>query len=144
MQFILVVTFVFCVHIFSCLKRKLCLAFSYAASGKASDLSCYFLLIRYDPTTGIFTVPSGGDGLYYFSTYLLVNFGEFGEFNIRVNGEILCSARGDNNNSGSNDNAVATCSGLAQLTEGRLYTIPWKRFFLKHVAKYSQHMISHV
>ncbi len=73
---------------------------------------------RYDPRTGVFTVQPGGDGLYYFSTYLRVDDGEFGVFNIRVNGEILCSAFGDNDNSGAVDYPQATCSGLAQLGQG--------------------------
>ncbi len=87
---------------------------------------------RYDPSTGIFTVPPGGDGLFYFSTYLLVDYSEWGRFNIRVNGEILCSALGDNNSNGD-DYPQATCSSLTQLTEGLLChkfidlgeTIPW-------------------
>ena len=72
---------------------------------------------RYDPSTGIFTVPPGGDGLYYFSTYLLVDDGEVGYFNIRVNGEVLCSAVADETAGG--DYPQAICSGLAQLTEGK-------------------------
>ena len=46
---------------------------------------------RYDSTTGTFTVPPGGDGFYYFSTYLLVVGGEWGDFEIQINGEMLCS-----------------------------------------------------
>ena len=30
-----------------------------------------FIVYRYDSTTGTFTVPSGGDGFYYFSVYCL-------------------------------------------------------------------------
>ena len=37
-------------------------------------------------------MPSGGDGYYYFSTYLLVDNDEYGAFDIRVNGETLCTA----------------------------------------------------
>ena len=72
---------------------------------------------RYNSFTGAFTVPTGGDGLYYFSTYLLVNYGEAARFNIRVNGANLCTAFGDANNNGG-DVQQATCSGLAQLSEG--------------------------
>ncbi len=79
------------------------------------DLFCF--VFRYDTSTAIFTVPTGGDGLYYFSIYLLVENGEWGEFRLWVNGEILCSAYGDAYNSPSED-PQATCSGLAQLTMG--------------------------
>ncbi len=79
-----------------------------------------FVCFRYDPATGIFTVPSGGDGLYYFSTYLSVASGHYAGFNIRVNGEILCTAFGDNNYNGADDYPQATCSVLTQLAEGQL------------------------
>ena len=79
------------------------------------------IFFRYNSSTGIFTVPSGGDGLYYFSTYLLVFFGETAFFNIRVNGEILCSAWGDEDSNSGSDIPQATCSGLAQLNEGGLF-----------------------
>ena len=78
------------------------------------------ICFRYDSSTGTFTVPSGGDGMYYFSTYLLVDDGEVGRFSIRVNGEILCTALGDLNANGGNDYPQATCSGLTQLAEGFL------------------------
>ncbi len=96
-------------------------------------ISCFNC--RYDPTTGIFTVPPGGDGLYYFSTYLLVYDGELGWFNIRVDGVILCTARGDYSNNGAYVYAQATCSGLIQLSEGGCtqYSMPTgnsQQFFL--------------
>ena len=37
-------------------------------------------------------MPSGGDGYYYFSVYFLVTNDEFGRFNIEMNGDILCTA----------------------------------------------------
>ena len=46
-----------------------------------------FFLERYDSTTGIFTVPSGGAGLYYFSTYLGVSVSEYALFDMVVNDE---------------------------------------------------------
>ena len=49
----------------------------------------------YDNTTGMFTVPPGGDGVYYFSTYLLVIFGEWGRFNIKLNNDVMCTAQPD-------------------------------------------------
>ena len=51
-----------------------------------TDSTTYLLVIyRYDNTTGIFTVPPGGDGFYYFSVYLLVIPDEIGEFDIHFN-----------------------------------------------------------
>lgn len=73
---------------------------------------------RYDPSTGVLTVPPGGDGLYYFSTYVLVDYGEAAAFNIRVNGANLCTAYGDNDNNGASDHPQGACGGLAQLIEG--------------------------
>ncbi len=49
------------------------------------------MIARYDPSIGTFTVPPGGEGLYYFSTYVLVDAGEWAHFNIRVNGVNLCT-----------------------------------------------------
>ena len=50
---------------------------------------------RYSNETGVFTVPSGGDGLYYFSIYLAVESDEHGRFQMMLNSELLCSAVGD-------------------------------------------------
>ena len=50
------------------------------------------LINRFDSTIGVFTVPPAGDGFYYFSTYLLVEIDEWAQFEIQVNGEIVCRA----------------------------------------------------
>ena len=81
------------------------------------------LCSRYDPSTGFFKAQS--DGLYYFSTYLLINAGEYAQFFIEVTGQtgqVLCRAEGDSDSSG-NDWSQATCSGLVQLTEGKNVTL---------------------
>ena len=36
-------------------------------------------------------MPSGGDGYYYFSAYLLGNEGEASDFDIQMNGDVLCT-----------------------------------------------------
>ncbi len=77
-------------------------------------------VFRYDSNTGKFTVPPGGDGLYYFSTYLRINAGKWGRFNIRLFGDILCTADGDAD-SNTTDRAQATCSSLLQLNEGWVF-----------------------
>ncbi len=72
----------------------------------------------YDPESGAFTIPPGGDGLYYFSTYLLSDDGEIGYFDLTVNdGGLICTAVGDHSDN-PGDFSQAACSGLAQLVEG--------------------------
>ena len=55
----------------------------------------YVLFDSYDSSMGTFTVLPGGDGFYYFSTYLLGDYDEFGYFNTEINGDLLCWARTD-------------------------------------------------
>ena len=73
----------------------------------------------YDSSTGVFTVPPDGAGLYYFSTYLLVDSGEIGGFNIVLNDVIVCSAYGDESSNSGSDNPQATCSAVVDVTEGK-------------------------
>ncbi len=73
---------------------------------------------RYNPLTATFTVPPGGDGLYYFSTFFSVDSGQYAEFEVTTNGNSICRAFGDNDSNGDWDYAQATCSGLARLVEG--------------------------
>ena len=73
---------------------------------------------RCNPLTATFRVPPGGDGLYYFSTFLLVDYGDVAHFEVTINGNRICAAFGDNYNSGDLDAPQATCSGLAHLMEG--------------------------
>ena len=82
-----------------------------------------FLVYRYDSTTGTFTVPSGGDGFYYFSVYLTTISSEFANFDLEVNTEILCSAYAELNNGVSLDEWGTSCSGVAELMEGKLLNI---------------------
>ena len=73
---------------------------------------------RYDSTTGTFTVPPGGDGVYYLSVYLVTPGGEVAYFEIEVNGQALCSAMADLNASPSGDEAETACHGVADIAEG--------------------------
>ena len=72
---------------------------------------------RYNSTTGTFTVPPGGDGHYYFSAYFLVSNTEFALFDIQINAEVLCTARGDERDA-TNEAAQAACSAATYATEG--------------------------
>ena len=47
-----------------------CLQFPLVEMESTTSLPILFIS-RYDSTTGVFTVPPGGDGVYYFSTYLI-------------------------------------------------------------------------
>ena len=72
--------------------------------------------LRYDPLTGIFTVPSGGSGVYYIHMSVTVASDEWAYFNVRRNGDIWCTAVGDVN--GYQDYPVASCGVVIQLAEG--------------------------
>ena len=71
-------------------------------------------------TTGTFTVPPGGDGVYYFSVYLLVIDGEFGIFDMTLNDDVICTAHPDHDN-GGNDRAPGSCSAIVDVVTGNLY-----------------------
>ena len=67
--------------------------------------------------TGVFTVPSGGEGLYYFSIFMAIQPQERGLFEIHVNNEAVCTSIGDMEVSGP-DIAQATCSAVVDITDG--------------------------
>ena len=56
--------------------------------------------------------------VYYFSVYLTVIFYDYGRFDIRVNGETICTAYGETNHSTFQDPDHASCSAVALVTEG--------------------------
>ena len=68
-------------------------------------------------------MPPGGDGFYYFSAYMRVFGAEFANFNIEINGELICSVTADIQGSSSTDREITSCSGATYATEGltRLY-----------------------
>ena len=86
---------------------------------------CLFIFIwffcsrRYDSTTGVFTVPPGGDGVYYFSNYLLVDDGEHGLFDMRFNDDVICSTHPDHSNNGNGDYAPGSCSAVVDIVAGK-------------------------
>ena len=55
------------------------------------SITSLFIVFRNDNMTGTFTVPPGGDGYYYFSVFLTVDGGEFGYFDVEVNGKRICT-----------------------------------------------------
>ena len=76
-------------------------------------------LHRYDSSTGTFTVPPGGEGFYYFSAYFVVWYYKVAHFDIQINGETLCTARGDRSESYSTDTGHTSCSTTTFATEGK-------------------------
>ena len=71
----------------------------------------------YNSTTGVFTVPPGGDGVNYFSTYLYVSDGEYGRFNMMLNDDTVCSLYPDHFDSGD-DSVPGTCSAVVDVMAG--------------------------
>ncbi len=74
---------------------------------------------RYNPATGIFTVPTGGAGTYFLSIYFSVDIAKSAVLKMVGNGDLICEADGDHD-SGAGDRANGGCSGVAQLSEGEL------------------------
>ena len=63
----------------------------------------------------MFTGPSGGEGLYYFSSSFLVSVGEFARFDLRHNDGVICTGHGD---SPDGEWATAICSAVISVSEG--------------------------
>ena len=79
----------------------------------------YEYYCSYDSTSGVFTVPPGGNGIYYFSVYVLVDNGEAANFDITVNDDNICSTFPDHSNSGAIDLAPGSCSALINVVAGK-------------------------
>ena len=75
---------------------------------------------RYDSTTGQFTVPVGGAGLYFLYTNFYDNDEKFADFIIRVNSVAVCEGSSDLNQS-PGDNGTPSCGAVAVLAEGTMH-----------------------
>ena len=85
------------------------------------DLSLNVLLLhisRYNSTTGTFTVPPDGAGLYFFYISLRLSDQERAVFRIRKNGSEVCRAVADFNQAGVNDTAMISCGTIQIVAEG--------------------------
>ena len=69
-------------------------------------------------------MPPGGDGFYYFSTYLLVESGEMGRFDIEFNGEIVCTAYAEQRDMPSDDIGTS-CSAIVYANEGKKLNVSY-------------------
>ena len=75
----------------------------------------------YDSTTGVFTVPPGGDGMYYFSIYVLVETGEWGHFDMMLNDDVISSTYPDHSFSGYSDVTTGSCSAVVDVVAGNTF-----------------------
>ena len=64
-------------------------------------------------------MPSGGDGFYYFSVFLIVTYGKWSRLDIQINGETLCTATTDEQET-PGDEGLAACSAATYASEGLL------------------------
>ena len=62
-------------------------------------------------------MPPSGDGYYYISSYLVVDDGESGIFDIQLNEETICTAFADQTDSTINDENTS-CGAVAYVVEG--------------------------
>ena len=69
----------------------------------------------------MFTVPPGGDGVYYFSTYMLGDDGEYGRFDMVLNDDVICSTILDHDDSGTSDCAPGSCSAVVHVVAGNKF-----------------------
>ena len=81
--------------------------------------NCELFVLSYDSFTGVFTVPPGGDGVYYFSLYLLVDDGEGATFDMRHNNDVICTTWPDHNHNGDTDYAPGSCSAVVDVVAGK-------------------------
>ena len=85
---------------------------------------CHWILLltshRYNVNTGEFTVPSGGGGLYYFSTFLTFRVGVWCHVQIKKNGLQLCNVWGDNQET-TDDHMQASYSAIANVLPGSMH-----------------------
>ncbi len=71
----------------------------------------------YDETTGIFTVPSGGDGLYFVMFFMTTADNAWGVFRLQLNGVGMCDAHANGDGVGGL-NGAASCSFVRALSAG--------------------------
>ena len=74
----------------------------------------------------MFTVPPGGDGVYYFSMYFMVDSGEYGRFDMFLNDDVICSTHPDHSDNGAGDDAPGSCSAVVDVVAGN-------NFFVKSI-----------
>ncbi len=75
--------------------------------------SIYILyLSRYNTSTGVFTVPPGAGGMYYFSVFMQIDYHTKGVFKLRLNDDTQCRARGDSDGANAGDTGMYSRLGF--------------------------------
>ena len=64
-------------------------------------------------------------GVYYFSVFLLVPYGEYVNIDMTLNDDVICSIQADQNDSGSGDSQAASCSVVLDVVSGKWYFFIW-------------------
>ena len=78
--------------------------------------------LRYNSSTGVFTVPSDKSGLYYFYAHIVVAVNSYGRFELMKNSETLCVMDGDSNDSPT-DHDTITCAAMLWLIKGKIFYV---------------------
>ena len=84
------------------------------------------IFYRYNSTTGTFTVPTGGNGYYYFSIYFALKERSTGLFELHVNGQSICTAI--IYTSRTTDFSQSSCGGVVYAEEGKVLLHPLSKF----------------
>ena len=66
-------------------------------------------------------MPHGGDGVFHFSAYLLVEQGQTAVFDMMLNDEQICSAFPNHNSSGAGDVVPASCSAVISVVADNVH-----------------------
>lgn len=82
---------------------------------------------RYNPATGIYTVPVDGNGIYFFSVYLRTNHKSYARTYVQVEGVRRCVTDTDSDSVGdgtvaNSDHDGSTCSFVSNMVAGKLTT----------------------
>ena len=67
----------------------------------------------------MFAVPPGGDGVYYFSTYLLGDPGDTAQFSIMHNNDLVCATSWLY--TGGTARSTNSCNGVVKLVAGNVF-----------------------
>ena len=68
----------------------------------------------------MFTVPHDGDGLYYFSVYVVGDAGELGIFAMHLNDDVICTTYPNHDDNGALDYAPGSCSAVVEVVAGNM------------------------
>ena len=83
--------------------------------------SLAMLLCRYNSTTGTFTIPVGGDGFYYFTIHMTVWLYETSTFDLKINGQNICSAEYVLYHPTLPDISTGSCATITNATAGETF-----------------------